>query len=471
MPSGPYRGRIPDSSPLLLGIDVGTSRTKVVLVDGAGAEVAMAEAPTPFVRGQGGVEAGVDDLMDALRSALGALGPACQRTQSVGVAGLAESGAPLDGACRPLARVIAWHDPRGGEVVAAIKAAAGEDLELRIGQRLRTVSSIAKLGWLVGHGVSGVRWWLGVPELVVHALTGSRVTDFSLAARTGAYDVVARRPLDGITDVLGLPHDVFPAPKPAGSVMGRVSAAGAAWSGFPVGIPVTVAGHDHLAAAAGCGAGAGDLVNSVGTAETVLGVCDRPPDIGRALSLGAAVTVRPAGDGWAVLASAARSGLVLDAAARTLGGAPAELDGLAEAAGTVEASAFVDELAASVKGGGDGVTAAAGSPAATAVPAGSPGEIWNGVLAALATRTWDAARRVDELCGPSTRLVVVGGGSHSRPWLRAKARTGFVPVVRSTVGEAVARGAAVYAGVAAGWWPTPAEAPPAPGGLPRGLIR
>lgn len=429
-------------------------------MDGAGAEVATAAAPTPFVRGPGGVEAGVDDLLDALGRALGALGPARLRAQAVGVAGLAESGAPLDSACRPLARVIAWHDPRGAEVVAAIQEAAGGDLDLRIGQRLRTVSSIAKLGWLVGHGVVGVRWWLGVPELVVHALTGSRVTDFSLAARTGAYDVVDRRPLDGITDALGLPHDVFPAPGPAGSVMGRVSASGAAWSGIPAGTPVTVAGHDHLAAAAGCGAGRGDLVNSVGTAETVLGLCDRPPEMARALSLGAAVTVRPAGDGWAVLASSARSGLVLDAAARDLGGAPAELDRLAEAAGTVEASTFVDELAASVRGRGSEDTAAGLPPAAAAAPAGSPGEIWNGVLEALAALTWDAARRVDELCGPSARLIVVGGGSRSRPWLRAKARTGLVPVVRSTVGEAVARGAAVYAGVAAGWWPTPADAPP-----------
>ncbi|MGH9179059.1 MAG: FGGY-family carbohydrate kinase, partial [Acidimicrobiales bacterium] len=88
-------------------------------------------------------------------------------------------------------------------------------------------------------------------------------------------------------------------------------------------------------------------------------------------------------------------------------------------------------------------------------PAGSPGEVWNGVLAALAARTLDAAGRAEQLCGPSRRLVVFGGGSRSDPWLRAKQAAGFLPVVRSGAKEAVARGAALTAGVAAGWWPAP----------------
>jgi len=50
-------------------------------------------------------------------------------------------------------------------------------------------------------------------------------------------------------------------------------------------------------------------------------------------------------------------------------------------------------------------------------------------------------------------MVVFGGGSASAPWLRAKARSLRLPVFRFAAGEAVARSAAVIAGVAAGWWP------------------
>lgn len=442
---------IPDA-PLLLGIDVGTSRTKAVLVDEAGTEAASSARPTPFVVGPAGVEADAGALLDTVAAVVAALGVPVRRAVGVGIAGLAESGAPVDQAGRPLAPVMAWHDPRGAEAVAVLEERFGDELARRIGQRLRPVSSVAKLGWSAAHGAAGVRWWLGVPELVLFALTGRRATDYSLAARTGAYDVVARRHIADVVEALGLPPDVFPEPAPAGAVMGEVTPAGAAWSGLAPATPVTVAGHDHLAGMTGAGAGPGDLANSVGTAETVVGRRDRVPDIDRALASGAAVTLWPDGTGWAVLASAARAGLVLEAAARGLGRPPAELDALAGDSGVVDAAAYVDGVAAAVKGraGPDPV-----------LPAGSPGRVWNGVLAALAARTWEAAGLVDELCRPSRRLVVFGGGGRSRPWLRAKAGAGFVPVVRSVAAEAAARGAAVRAGVAAGWWPSP-DAAPAP---------
>ncbi len=113
----------------------------------------------------------------------------------------------------------------------------------------------------------------------------------------------------------------------AGEVMGRVTAEASAWSGLPAGVPVTVAGHDHLVGFVGSGAGVDDLVDSVGTAETVVGRSAALPDIEAALGAGVAVGLFPGGDGWVALASAARSGQAVDAAAAALGQTPAELDG------------------------------------------------------------------------------------------------------------------------------------------------
>ena len=454
---GLYLSTIPDSDPLLLGIDVGTSRTKAVLVDGAGAEVASAVRDTPFEARPTGVEADVDDVFGVVAAVVTALGDARARVAAVGVAGLAESGAPLDGAERPLAPVIAWHDTRGEEAVAALEERFGHDLALAIGQRLRTVSSVAKLGWLAANGVAGVRWWLGVPELCLHRLTGVRATDYSLVARTGAYDVARRAPMPEVPVALGLPGDVFAEPSRSGAVLGTVTTEGAAWSGLPAGIPVTVAGHDHLAGAVGSGAGEHDLANSVGTAETVVGRSTTAPDVAAALDRRVAVSLWPDGGGWAVLASAARAGLVLDAAASALGRRVDQLDGQAEKEGSVDAAAWVDALVERARR-----PPTAGGPAGAggvARPEGPPGAVWNGVLDALAARTWDAVGRVEEVVGPAGRLVVFGGGSRSGPWLRAKAGGGRLPVVRSEAGEAVARGAAVSAGAAAGWWPSPAAAP------------
>ncbi|MGI8685387.1 MAG: FGGY-family carbohydrate kinase [Acidimicrobiales bacterium] len=441
---------------MLLGIDIGTSGTKAVLVDHEGAELWSAARPTPFAATATGVEADVEAVLAAVSGALADLGDRLAGVVAVGIAGLAESGAPLDAAGRPVGPVIAWHDRRGAEVVARLEERFDDGLSHAIGRRLRTVSSVAKLGWQAAHGSEAVRWWLGVPELCLHRLTGERATDFSLAARTGAYDVVRRAPVPGVPDALGLPEDVFPVPSPAGSTMGTVSAAGAAWSGLPVGIPVTVAGHDHLAGLVGSGAGAGDPGNSVGTTKKMVRRTGVLPDVRAALDRDAAVTVWPDGDGWAVLAGGARAGLVLAAAGAALGGSPADLDALAAGAGTVGAAEWADALAEAVR---------SGRPHAERLtpPVGPPGAVWNGVLLALAARTWEAAGRVEAVAGPARRLVVFGGGSRSRPWLEAKAAAGHLPVLRSTAGEPVARGAALFAGVAAGWWPSTGAAPrPAP---------
>jgi xylulokinase len=425
---------------LLLGLDIGTSRIKALLMDADGNECRAARTATPFDDG----EMSADRLLAAVAGAVAELGSARADIAAVGVAGIAESGAPVAGDGRPLAPIIAWHDPRGGEIVERLQQRFGPELEESIGQRLRVVSSVAKLGWLVERGLGPVAGWLGVPELVLHDLTGRRVTEFSLAARTGAYHVGEHRYLPEVAGAIGVSPDVFAEVAAAGTVMGRVSEDAASRWGLPAGIPVTIAGHDHLVARAGSGARPRDLVNSVGTAETVVTAAGTLPDVGAALARRVAVSVLPGGAGWALLASAARAGLVLTAVAAALGRSVDELDAMASGAG----GATIDES----------VIEAALSDSPLDLPAAPAAEIWNGVLGYLAARTWDACDRLAGVA-PVAReagghgLVVCGGGSRSRPWLHAKAAARpAMGVWRSGAVEAVVRGAALYAGVAAGWW-------------------
>lgn len=445
---------------LLLGLDLGTSRIKALLVDDHGGNAGFAAVTTPF---EGG-EMSVESLLDAVGRTCRQLDSELRRrVAAVGVAGLAESGAPLDPDGRPVAPIIVWNDPRGSEVVERLQAQLGPGLDRAIGQPLRTVSSVAKLGWLVGHGTGPVERWLGVPELALAALTGGEATEFSLAARTGAYHLRERRYLPEVLAALGV-GPVFPAVAAAGTDMGGITSAGARWSGLPAGIPVTLAGHDHLAGMMGAGVGAAQVGNSVGTAETVVTSFGPGswPDAELSLSLRVAVTLLPGGKGAALLASAARSGLVVAAVAAALGCSAAELDRCAGTAATVRVDPEVIDAAVE------------GEP--LDLPAGPPGEVWNGVLTTLSERTWDAVDRLHRVAasamapgvsgggvagaGDGPELVVFGGGSRSGPWLAAKARARpNATVWRSPASEAVARGAALFAGAAAGWWPTAEEGP------------
>ncbi|HWD10023.1 MAG TPA: FGGY family carbohydrate kinase, partial [Actinomycetota bacterium] len=310
---------------LLLGLDLGTSRCKAVLVDGSGSEVGAATAPTPFRSAGGCTEMAVDALLATVSGLAASLEPGIRRVTSVGIAGMAECGAPLDAYGRPLAPIVAWHDPRGTDVAEHLQSVFGDALGLRTGQRPRPVSTIAKLGWLVGHGIGPVARWLGAPELCLHELTGEAATEHSLASRTGCYDVVERRWLEEVARAAGFSTAVFAPVLAAGSVMGRTRSG----RGLPAGIPVTLAGHDHLAGMLGAGARPGDLVNSVGTAETVVGTSPVLPDMAKALELRVAASVAPGGASWAGMTGATRAGLVLAAAAGALGRSLAALDALA----------------------------------------------------------------------------------------------------------------------------------------------
>jgi sugar (pentulose or hexulose) kinase len=432
--------------PLLLGIDAGTSTMKALLVDRGGRERALATVPTPFVTGGSGTEMTAEAFLGTLAGLIAGLGPTLGDVVAVGIAGLGESGVPMGRGGEPLAPVIAWHDSRGAETVAALERAFGPDLALRTGQRPRTVSSVAKLGWLTNNRLcsSDIRRWLGVAELALRRLTGVEATEHSFASRTGCYDVVERVWIPEVARVAGVPVSVFPPVHPAGSSMGIVTEEAAAWSGLVAGIPVTLAGHDHLAGAAGAGAGAEDLVNSVGTAETVLRHLDRIPDLARVVELRGAVSVRPGGSGWSVMTGAARSGVVLGRAATALGRPAAELDALAADAQTISA---------------DGLVVALQERGEAALPDGEPGTIWRGLLEALTRRTFEAAERLQAIAGPPDRVLAFGGGTRSAPWMTIKAGLSPHPVVVPRITEAAGRGAALFAGVAAGWWRCVEDAP------------
>lgn len=425
-------------------------------MDTTGETVARASSPTPWDTGGGWIEVGVAALLESVRAAMAGLGATLSGVAGVGVAGMAESGAALDGAGRPLSPVIAWNDPRGQDVVARVEARLKpaidpDGLARSIGRRLTTVSTVAKLGWLVAEGAGPVEQWLGVPELVVHALSGVAVTEHSLAARSGCYDVGRLEWLPAVAEAAGFAVGAFPPVMAAGTAMASVSAAGSAWSGIPAGAALTIAGHDHLAGVLGAGLGPADLANSVGTAETVVGLATELPDVAAALAGRVAITVFPGARTWAAMASAARAGVVLATAAAALGHPPAILDHMAEGA---DSWLDLDHSVVDALAGGD-----ASALAGAVTGASTMAEAWGGLLRALSARTAQAALRVSPFALRPERVVAFGGGVVSRPWMAAKAASLHLPLWLSPAVDAPARGAAVAGGVAIGWWDDVSSAP------------
>ncbi len=97
----PGRTRDDGVSTAAVGIDIGTSNTKVVRV-ARGAAVTLLDRPTL---------AGLEQLLEVVRAGLrsaAAAGP----VDAVGIASVAESGYPLAADDRPLTLLLSWRDSR-----------------------------------------------------------------------------------------------------------------------------------------------------------------------------------------------------------------------------------------------------------------------------------------------------------------------------------------------------------------------
>ena len=427
---------------LLLGIDVGTSACKAALVDREGVERAHGQSDTPWQRTPTGAEIECEALFEAAVAAAHAAlaGAPDGRVRAIGVTSMAETGALLDGAGRPLAPAIAWHDARGDDEARRLAEELGaESFAESTGLPATPLCSLAKLRWLAEHrpATRAAARWLNVAEWVVRRLGGEDVAELSLASRTGLLDLSARAPFTDALAWAGLPGDLLGELVTAGAPAGTADAPELPECREAV---LTVAGHDHLVAGAGVGVVApGDVLDSCGTAEALVRVVAPPlgGDQIRASVAGGVTVGWHLAEGRQALLGSLWSGLALQEV----------LDELDVEEGS-RAKLSTDALA---------LDAASALPLdlhsldrpPLRLPRGvAPERIWRGAIDAVGAEVEAVLAHIDAVAGPRRRVVVTGGWARDEAVLASKAALGAVetpPVV-----EAGARGAALLGGVAAG---------------------
>ena len=444
-------GDVPQSTPgvLALGIDVGTTNTKVALVElGDTLRVrAAAAAPTPSPA----------DLTVVLAGLVAAVLRGTDRPAAVGIASMAETGVPLDADGKPLGDWLRWDGHRAGAEARALADRLGwAELVRATGTRPSPKVPLATWAWLrtaEPDRFAALHRWAGAADLAGYVLTGRLVTDHTLAARTMAY----RRPVSGrlgerfdaeLLAEVGLRPEQLPEVR---ADAGRVRD----FAGLPAGLPVTIAGHDHAVGAYAAGVRRpGEVADSVGTAEALLTVVAAAPD--------------PV----AVAAAGMSSVLTVDAAY------PAVL------AGSPAAGAFVEWWCAEqgtpvtdfAPDDGDepvpllvlpylhGRQAPAPDPAARPRFVGQDGDPRaraRAVLQGLCLQAEWIRREQARLAGlrPDGPLAVLGGPVAANPaWARLKAAIAAGPVRLVCEGDAVAAGAALLAAVRAGLVDAPGPA-------------
>jgi xylulokinase len=303
---------------LALGIDVGSSNCKVVVIeiaaDGSASELMIRRCPTPAggERLRADVIRMVGELLDRTNAPV----------EAVGIASMGETGVPLDEDGTALGDLIRWDTASGRNGRGLVEAFGERALFERTGVPVAAKSSLAM--WWTLNREDRDRWdamrsWAGAAELIALELTGSLMTDHTLAARTMAYRLpdAASPPASVFDDELlaavGVRSHQLAQIHGPDSSGARVTTDASARTGLAVGTPVVVAGHDHAVGAwAADVRRPGDAADSVGTAEALIRVAAPGVDRMAAKAQGMSIARTVDGDQESLLAGHPSAGALVD---------------------------------------------------------------------------------------------------------------------------------------------------------------
>lgn len=240
---------------MYLGLDLGTSGLKALVIDDAQNVIAQASAPLDVSRPQSGwSEQDPKSWIAACEAVLRALpSDAKRRVRAIGLSGQMHGAVMLDASDAPLARCILWNDTRSADEAAAMDA----DPKWReiTGNIVFPGFTAPKLSWVRAHRpdiFERVAKVLLPKDYLRLWLTGEHVSEMSDAAGTSWLETGARDWSDALLEATGLSRAHMPGLVEGSDVSGVLRAEVAAEFGFDA-VPVAGGGGDNAASAIGMG--------------------------------------------------------------------------------------------------------------------------------------------------------------------------------------------------------------------------
>jgi xylulokinase len=260
---------------MLLGIDIGTTNTKVAVYSKRGKLLAQSKAPTPKGKSSDGLINFFPDKIWTTTARLikQAVREADVDIQAMAVSSFGEGGVSLDENFQPTYDSIPWYDEQRTtrQLESLSKKIAAKHFYSVTGLYPSAIHSVFK--WLYLKEEKNKAWqktklWLSMTDFIGYKLSGTAFMEAGQAARTMAYDVVKGQWSEEILGAAGLNTNFLPPVVPATTPLGGITKEASKLTGLPDGTPVFVGGHDHFCAALACGALSPDVgLVSYGTAE------------------------------------------------------------------------------------------------------------------------------------------------------------------------------------------------------------
>lgn len=453
----------------LLGIDVGTTNWKVVAYDHRGRAVSAFRCPcrthwlehgsADYLPEEiwGTVAYGIAEVLRQL--------PEPSDIEAVAVTSVGESGVLLDRFGNPLSPVIAWFDPRTEPQLREwVRRCDIHELYAITGFAPQHIASVNKLMWLREHlpeAFARAEKWLCIADYIAFRLSGQAIMDFSLASRTGLFDLHRRQWDERLLETAGIRKSLMPSLASSGTAIGGVTEEASTATGLRKGTPVVVGGHDHVCGALAAGViDEGTVLDSTGTAEAVLAVLDRVATDSALCDAGLSLGCHVCRDKYYLIGTLATSGAVVEWLKQELG---EEERRLCDVSGE-NVYRVLMERAASVPPGADGLfflphlrgTTVPIDPSSRGAFIGltsahTRAHLLRAALEGVCHELESVLERAERLTGLQIdQLLAIGGAVRNEFWMQLKADVTGRHIAVPQLEEASTLGAALLAGLGVG---------------------
>jgi len=445
----------------LLGIDLGTSRIKVIIIDVNGATAGSCSVGYPIDC----VKNGYADQMpqtwwkaccEGVQRALRTSGVVPDKVLGVGLSGQMHGLVVLDRQHRAIRPSIIHCDARSGSQATRIIESLGPDqIKSLLMNYPHTGFLLPSLMWLreneTDHYTRAAHVILPKDYLRLK-FTGEIGTDFSDASATLAFDLANGCWSDEIINMFELRRSLFPEIHPSREIAGSISIRAADQTGLRPGTPVVFGGADQVMQSIGCGAiRAGQATVNIGSGGQVCIQTNRPlahPESGVNTFCG--VDQRK----WYLMGASTSSGSALQWLCNSI-----LLD---------NDFAALDEHAEKIRPGSDGLLFlpylnGERCPHLNFDVSGAflglsyrtdRARLFRAVMEGVAYSLLDCIHACEKAGESAEELIALGGGSCSREWLRIQANVFNLPIRTTLCDEPAALGAAITAGVGIGCFPS-----------------
>lgn len=267
---------------MYLGLDLGTSSVKALLIDDTQVILGSASANLTVERPHPGwSEQDPDSWITATRTAIGLLakthGAELSRLRGIGLSGHMHGATAIDRAGKPIRPCILWNDTRSHVEAAALDA---DPMFRRLtGNIVFPGFTAPKLKWMATHeadNFSRVAKVLLPKDYLRLWLCGEAISEMSDSSGTSWLDVGKRGWDDDLLSATGLERSHMPALVEGSERGGSLRSELAVELGLPAGIPIAGGAGDNAASACGMGTIAdGHAFASLGTSGVLFAANNR----------------------------------------------------------------------------------------------------------------------------------------------------------------------------------------------------